>query len=47
LIEERISAIRRLLAAQRTQGKLIGYISTPISSLEGCYFGVNADAAQT
>ena len=45
LIEERVAGIRKLLAAQRAQGKIIGYISTPLSSLEGGYFGVNADAA--
>lgn len=45
LIEERIAGVRKLLAAQRTQGKLIGYISTPLSSLEGAYYGVNADTA--
>jgi hypothetical protein len=45
LIEERVAGVRKLLAAQRAQGKLIGYISTPLSSLEGAYYGVNADAA--
>jgi hypothetical protein len=45
LIEDRVAGIRKLLAAQRAQGKLIGYISTPLSSLEGGYYGVNADTA--
>lgn len=45
LIEERVTGIRKLLAAQHAQRKVIGYISTPLSSLEGGYFGVNADAA--
>lgn len=45
VIEQRVAGIRNLLVTERDRGKLIGYISTPLSSLEGSYYGVNADVA--
>src|SRR5690242_15253012 len=45
LIEQRVAGIRNLLGTERGKGKLTGYISTPLSGLEGGYYGVNADAA--
>lgn len=44
-IQERVSAIRSRLATERSSGKATGYISIPISTLEGAYFKVNVDVA--
>jgi hypothetical protein len=45
LIQERVTAIRAKLAAERGAGKATGYLSIPISTLEGSYFKVNIDVA--
>jgi len=45
VIQEKVSAIRAKLSAERAAGKATGYISIPISSLEGSYFKVNLDVA--
>src|SRR5882757_3626971 len=45
VIQERVSAIRARLEAERAAGKATGYISIPISTLEGSYFKVNGDVA--
>ena len=44
-IQDRVSSIRARLAAERAAGKATGYISIPISTLEGNYFKVNVDVA--
>jgi hypothetical protein len=44
-IAARVEAIRARIAAQRQQGKAIGYLSIPISTLAGAYMGVNAEIA--
>ncbi|WP_407154856.1 hypothetical protein [Bradyrhizobium sp. STM 3557] len=41
-ITQRVAEIRTLIAAQRAQGKAIGYLSIPLSTLGGGYFAVNA-----
>jgi hypothetical protein len=45
IIEDRVAKIHQLIAGQRKQGKFIGYISTPLSTIEGSYFGLNAQTA--
>jgi hypothetical protein len=44
-IQERVALIRSHLAAARDVGKATGYISIPISSLEGSYVKANTDVA--
>ena len=44
-IAARVEAIRGGIAAQRQQGKAIGYLSIPISTIAGAYLGVNAEIA--
>src|SRR5216684_1580624 len=44
-IRQNISDIRAMIAAQRTQGKAIGYLSIPISTVSGSYFGENTKIA--
>jgi hypothetical protein len=46
VIQERVSAIRAKLATERAAGKAIGYVSIPISTLEGSYFKVNVAVAE-
>jgi hypothetical protein len=45
VIAARVEAIRAVIAAQRRQGKAIGYLSIPISTIAGSYIGVNAKVA--
>jgi len=45
VIQERVSTIRARLAAERAAGKATGYISIPLSTLEGSYFKVNSDVS--
>jgi hypothetical protein len=40
-----VEAIRARIAAQRQQGKAIGYLSIPISTLAGAYMRVNTEIA--
>jgi hypothetical protein len=44
-IEANIQRVRQLILDQRTQGKAIGYISVPLSTIGGGYIGVNAVVA--
>lgn len=44
-IQQNISDIRTAVAAQRAAGKAIGYLSIPISSVAGGYFGENIKVA--
>ncbi len=44
-IQDRVAAIRARLATERGAGKATGYISIPISTLEGSYFKVNLEVA--
>jgi hypothetical protein len=45
VISKRVDEIRARIAAQRAQGQAIGYLSIPISTVAGSYFGVNAKVA--
>jgi hypothetical protein len=44
-IDANVAKIRALIAAQKTAGKAIGYMSVPLSTAGGSYFGVNNDVA--
>jgi hypothetical protein len=44
-IATRVEAIRARIATQRQQGKAIGYLSIPISTVAGAYLPVNAEVA--
>jgi hypothetical protein len=41
-INQRVDEIRSLIASQRSQGKAVGYLSTPLSTVGGGYFAINA-----
>jgi len=44
-IQQRIDDIRARIAAERSKGKAIGYLSIPISTVGGSYFGENVRVA--
>jgi hypothetical protein len=44
-IDNNVALIRSRIREQRAQGKAVGYMSIPLSSLEGSYFAVNAKIA--
>jgi hypothetical protein len=44
-INANIARVQKLIGDQRTQGKAIGYMSIPLSTVGGSYYGVNADVA--
>jgi hypothetical protein len=44
-IDSNVNTIRQAIAEQKRQGKAVGYMSVPLSTVAGGYFGVNADAA--
>ena len=44
-IELNVGRIRALIAEQRGKNKAIGYMSLPLTTLGGGYYGVNADVA--
>jgi hypothetical protein len=45
-IDANVARVRQLLAGQHQQGKAIGYMSIPLSTTGGGYFGVNRELAQ-
>lgn len=45
-IEKQVNFIRGLVAQEKAQGKSIGYLSIPISTVAGSYFGVNLKVAE-
>jgi hypothetical protein len=45
VIQDRVATIRERLTHERSAGKATGYISIPISTLEGSYIKVNLDVA--
>ncbi|WP_161497293.1 S1/P1 nuclease [Bradyrhizobium nitroreducens] len=45
-ITANVARVRQLLADQRAAGRMTGYLSIPLSTLGGGYFGVNRDVAQ-
>src|SRR6476659_3583072 len=44
-IDTNVSKIRQAIAEQKSAGKAVGYLSIPISTVGGSYFGVNVEAA--
>jgi len=45
-VNANIARVRQLIVDQKAQGKAIGYISIPLSTTGGSYFGVNQDIAK-
>jgi hypothetical protein len=45
-IAEKVAYFRALIAEERAKGKAIGYMSIPLSTAGGSYFGVNREVAQ-
>jgi len=45
-IDANVARVRQLLADQHRQGKAVGYMSIPLSTVGGGYFGVNRELAQ-
>ena len=45
MIDANVAKISMLLAEQRSAGKAIGYMSIPLSTAGGSYFGVNGEVA--
>lgn len=45
-IQEKVDYFRAAIAAERAKGKAVGYMSIPLSTVGGGYFGVNREVAQ-
>jgi hypothetical protein len=45
-VAEKVAYYRTLISAERAKGKAIGYLSIPLSTSGGGYFGVNREIAQ-
>ena len=45
-ITDKVDYFRKAIAAERAKGKAIGYMSVPLSTLGGGYFGVNREVAE-
>ena len=41
VIDQQVAVVREAIGKQKAQGKAIGYMSIPISTVAGSYFGVN------
>jgi hypothetical protein len=41
VIDQQVAAIRETIGKEKAQGKAIGYMSIPISTIAGSYYGVN------
>src|SRR5438105_4624427 len=46
-VDEKVTYFRKQIADQRANGKAIGYLSIPLSTAGGGYFGVNREVAAT
>jgi len=44
-IDTNVSKLRQAIAEQKSAGKAIGYMSLPLSTVGGGYFGLNADVS--
>lgn len=44
-IDTNVSKVRQAIAEQKSAGKAVGYLSIPISTVGGAYFGVNIEVA--
>jgi hypothetical protein len=42
VIDQQVVGVREMIGKQKAQGKAIGYMSIPISTIAGSYLGVNA-----
>jgi hypothetical protein len=42
-IDANVSKARQAIAEQKSSGKAVGYLSLPLSTVGGSYFGINAD----
>jgi hypothetical protein len=45
-IDDKVAYYRRAIAEQKAKGKAIGYMSVPLSTAGGSYFGVNREVAE-
>jgi hypothetical protein len=45
-IAEKVDYFRKAIADQKAKGKAVGYMSVPLSTAGGAYFGVNRDVAE-
>jgi hypothetical protein len=45
-VDEKVAFYRSTIAAERAKGRAIGYLSVPLSTAGGGYFGVNREVAQ-
>ena len=45
-VEEKVAYFRAQIATERAKGRAIGYMSVPLSTAGGSYFGVNREVAQ-
>lgn len=45
-IDKNVARVRQLIVEQKAASKAVGYMSIPLSTLAGSYFGVNADVGQ-
>ncbi len=45
IIDEKVKALRAMIAAEKASGKAIGYFSVPLSTTGGGYFGVNVEVS--
>ncbi|MEP7182612.1 MAG: hypothetical protein ABI886_10520 [Betaproteobacteria bacterium] len=45
-IDEKVAYFRAQIADQRAKGRAVGYMSVPLSTAGGSYFGVNREVAQ-
>jgi hypothetical protein len=45
-IDEKVAYFRAQIAAERAKGRAVGYMSVPLSTAGGSYFGVNREVAQ-
>jgi hypothetical protein len=45
-IDKNVARVRQLIVEQKAEGKAIGYMSIPLSTLAGSYYGVNVEVAK-
>ncbi len=46
VIDAQVAKLRAIIAAERAQGKAIGYMSVPLSTAGGSVFGINREVAE-
>src|SRR5262245_42910143 len=45
VIDAKVASFRQMLAAERSAGKAVGYMSVPLSTIGGGFFNVNMEVA--